>query len=144
MSQRSGFPGAEASIVGTVERWPGVSTAEGSRGELLIRMGLREIGHLHGDHALHMGFPKAVWHELKEAGRIDYHPVFSGKPGYAARKIATADDVDDAIALLRINYDRAVETHGLPSPARGGGPGSLLKRWPGQATSGVLGVSPPS
>lgn len=117
MNQRNGFPGAEATIVGTVEGWPGVSTAAGSRGELSIRVGRREIGHLHGDHALHIGFPKAVWRDLKDAGRIDYHPVFPGKPGYAARRIATADDVEDAVALLRINYDRAVETHGLPSPA---------------------------
>ena len=27
-----------------------------------------------------------------------------------------ADDVSDVIALLRMNYDRAVATHGLPEP----------------------------
>ena len=63
---------------------------------------------------LHLGFPKAVWHELYDQGRIDYHPVFPGKPGYASRQIENEDDVRDAIALLRLNYDRAVATHGLP------------------------------
>jgi hypothetical protein len=56
---------------------------------------------------LHLAFPKVVWHELYEAGRIDYHPVFPGKPGYAARQIDSAEDIRDVIALLRLNYDRA-------------------------------------
>ena len=86
----------------------------GSRGEFAFKLGRREIGHLHGDHALHIGFPRAVWDELYAEGRIGYHPVFPGKPGYAARRIETEDDVRDVIALLRLNYDRAVERHGLP------------------------------
>jgi hypothetical protein len=45
--------------------------------------------------------------ELHDQGRIDYHPVFPGKPGYAARRIASDEDVRDVIALLRINYDRS-------------------------------------
>ena len=66
---------------------------------------------------LHLGFPKAVWHELYDAGRIDYHPVFPGKPGYAARRIENDDDVADVIALLRLNYDRAIAAHGVPDAA---------------------------
>ena len=95
-------------ITDAVLAWPGVTAETGSRGEWSFRLGRREIGHLHGDHVLHIGFPKAVWHELHDAGRIDYHPVFQGKPGYAARRIAGEDDVRDVIALLRINYDRAM------------------------------------
>ena len=87
----------------------------GRRGEFAFTLGRRQLGHLHGDHALHTGFPRAVWNELHEEGRIDYHPVFPGKPGYAARRIETEDDVRDAIALLRLNYDRAVARHGLPA-----------------------------
>ena len=56
---------------------------------------------------LHIGFPKAVWQELFEAGRITYHPVFPGKPGFAARAIEDEADVVDVIALLRLNYDRS-------------------------------------
>jgi hypothetical protein len=94
-----------------------METARGTRGELSLRLGRREIGHLHGDHALHLGFPRAEWHRLHDAGRIDYHPVFPGKPGYAARRIETDEDVADAVALLRINYDRAVDRHGVPEEA---------------------------
>ena len=80
-------------------------------------MGGREIGHLHGDHAAHFGFPKQVWRELKEEGRIDYHPVFPGKEGMAARRIESEEDVGDVIALLRLNYERAVARHGAPTEA---------------------------
>ncbi len=108
---------ASEQITAEVTSWPGVEAGFGRRGEFGFTLGRREIGHLHGDRALHIGFPKAVWHELYDAGRIDYHPVFPGKPGYAARLIETHDDVRDVIALLRLNYDRAVERHGLPDGA---------------------------
>jgi hypothetical protein len=108
---------ASEQITEEVTSWPGVSAGVGRRGEFGFTFGRREIGHLHGDHALHIGFPKAVWEELYDQGRIDYHPVFPGKPGYAARRIETEDDVRDVIALLRLNYDRAVARHGLPAEA---------------------------
>ena len=108
---------ASQQITEAVTAWPGVQAGTGSRGEFAFTIGRREIGHLHGDHVLHLGFPKAVWHELYDAGRIDYHPVFPGKPGFAARRIEDQDDVADVIALLRLNYDRAIATHGLPDAA---------------------------
>ena len=112
---RSGVvPGASERISAEVTSWPGVEAGNGSRGEWAFTLGRRAIGHLHGDRVFHAGFPKAVWHELHDAGRIDYHPVFPGKPGYASRAIETEDDVEDVIAMLRLNYERAVATHGLP------------------------------
>ena len=110
-------PAASQRITEEVTSWPGVKAGPGRRGEFAFTLGRRELGHLHGDHALHAGFPKAVWKELHDEGRIDYHPVFPGKPGYAARRIETEEDVRDAIALLRLNYDRAVARHGLPAEA---------------------------
>ena len=88
--------------------WPGVTAGPGSRGEYSFKVGKREIGHLHGDRVAHFGFPKNVWQALYDAGRIDYHPVFPGKPGFGARAIASRQDEDDVIALMRINYDRFV------------------------------------
>jgi Family of unknown function (DUF5519) len=105
---------ASARITDEVTSWPGVTAGPGTRGEFSFKVGRREIGHLHGDHALHIGFPKKVWQELFDQGRIDYHPVFPGKPGYASRRIEDTADVEDAIAMLRMNYDRAIATHGLP------------------------------
>lgn len=105
---------ASEQITEEATSWPGVSAGPGDRGEFAFRLGRRELGHLHGDRVFHGGFPKAVWQELFDAGRIDYHPVFPGKPGYASRRIETADDVRDVIRMLRLNYDRAIERHGAP------------------------------
>jgi Family of unknown function (DUF5519) len=105
-------------ITEEVSSWPGVTVGPGDRGaSVAFRMGRREIGHLHGDHALHTGFPKAVWADLKKQGRIDYHPVFPGKPGHASRRLETEEDVLDAIELLRLNYERAIARHGSPVEA---------------------------
>ena len=106
---------ASEQITEQVTAWPGVTAGPGARGAFSFTLGRRELGHLHGDRVLHIGFPKAVWHELFDAGRIEYHPVFPGKPGYAARQLASEADVLDAIALLRLNYDRVVSAHGLPA-----------------------------
>ena len=97
--------------------WPGVSVGVNARGGDAFMVGKREIGHLHGDHALHTGFPKSIWKELREQGRIEYHPVFPGREGPAARRIADEDDVRDAIELLRLNYERVVARYGLPGEA---------------------------
>jgi Family of unknown function (DUF5519) len=97
-----------------VTSWPGVEAGLGDRGECAFKLGRREIGHLHGDRTAHFGFPKEVWAGLFGEGRIEYHPVFPGKPGFAARRIENEHDVRDVIAMLRINYDRAVTRHGLP------------------------------
>jgi hypothetical protein len=86
-----------------------VSAGPGRRGEFAFRVGRKEISHLHGDRVAHFGFPKRVWNELFEAGRIDYHPVFPGKPGFGARAIQSEADVRDVIELLRINYERVAE-----------------------------------
>jgi hypothetical protein len=58
-----------------------------------------------------------VWQSLFEADRIGYHPVFPGQPGFGARGIETEADVEDVIALMRINYERVVANHGLPEHA---------------------------
>ena len=44
-------------IVEEATSWPGVNAEWGERGALSLRLGPREIGHLHGDHALHAAFP---------------------------------------------------------------------------------------
>jgi hypothetical protein len=104
-------------ITDEVTSWPGVTAGPGSRGEHAFTVGRRQLGHLHGDTIAHFSFPKAVWAELYAAGRIDYHSVFPGKAGPAARRIETEDDVRDVIALLRLNYERLVARYGMPSAA---------------------------
>ncbi len=106
--------GAGQRIVEEVTSWPGVEARDGSRSELSLRVGRRELGHLHGDRSAHFSFPKPVWRELFGAGRIVHHPVFPGREGMAARAIESDADMRDVIELMRLNYERAVARHGLP------------------------------
>jgi hypothetical protein len=100
---------ASQAIVDEVTSWPDVTAEVEDDGELAIKVGRRQLGHLHGDFAAHFSFPKSVWRELHAQGRIGHHPVFPGKEGPAARRIAGEEDVRDVIALLRVNYDRVME-----------------------------------
>lgn len=97
---------ASRQITDEVMSWEGVESGYGRRGEFAFKLGRRELGHLHGDHSAHFSFPKDVWHELSEQGRITEHPVFPGRVGPAARRIESQEDVRDVIALMRLNYDR--------------------------------------
>src|SRR5687768_1059551 len=99
---------ASERITEEVTSWPGVSAGPGRRGEFAFTVGRREIGHLHGDRTAHFGFPKDVGTELRRQGRVGPHPVAPDKATWAARSIESDDDVRDVIALLRLNYDRAV------------------------------------
>lgn len=93
-------------ITATVMSWPGVESRCGRRGEFAFKLAGRELGHLHGDHAAHFFFPEAVWEELHRGGRIGHHPVFPDRRGAAARRIAGQADVDDVIAMMRLNFER--------------------------------------
>jgi hypothetical protein len=104
---------ASERITDEVTSWPGVVAGPGRRGEFAFRVDRREIGHLHGDYAAHFAFPKKVGIALRKEGRVVDHPVFPGKPGPAARAIEDEADVRDVIALLRLNYERAVARDGL-------------------------------
>jgi Family of unknown function (DUF5519) len=108
MRHMSDAPTASEQITEEVTSWPGVAAGPGRRGEFAFKVGRREIGHLHGDHAAHFGFPKEVGERLREEGRVGPHPVAPHKAAWAARRIETEDDVRDVIALMRLNYDRAM------------------------------------
>ncbi len=95
-------------ITDEVISWTGVTAGPGRRGEFAFKVGGREIGHLHGDHAAHFWFPRELWLELFDSGRITHHPVFPGRQGPAARRIAAEHDVADVIDLMRVNYNRVV------------------------------------
>jgi hypothetical protein len=106
---------ASEQITEEVTSWPGVTAGPGRRGEFAFRVGSREIGHLHGDHAAHFFFPKQVWADLFGERRVVHHPVFPDKQGPATRRIEDEADVSDVIQLLRLNYDRVIARHGMPT-----------------------------
>lgn len=108
---------ASDTITTAVLAWPGTHGVTGRRGEWSLRVGRRELGHLHGDRVAHIGFPRSVGARLRAEGRIEPHPVFPDHPGWGARALRDDADVADVIALLRLNYDRVVERSGVPAQA---------------------------
>jgi hypothetical protein len=109
---------ASKQITDAVTSWPGVEAGTGSRGEFGFEVGGYQIGHLHGDHAAHFGFPRDVGAELREQGRVGPHPVNPHSTKLAARRIESEADVREVIELMRLNYDRVVAEHGLPAGTR--------------------------
>jgi len=108
---------ASQQITDEVTSWPGVEAGPGRRGEFAFSVGRHGIGHLHGDHAAHFGFPREIGAELREQGRVGPHPVNPHSTKMAARRIEDEADVREVIELLRLNYDRVVAQHGLPAEA---------------------------
>jgi hypothetical protein len=109
---------ASERITEEVTSWSGVEAGPGRRGEFAFKVGRREIGHLHGDRAAHFSFPRQTWQRLSAEGRIVPHPIFPDSVGPAARLIENETDIREVIALLRLNYDRVMASHGQPAEAR--------------------------
>ncbi len=101
---------ASERITAEVTSWPGVEAGLGSRGEYGFQVDGHQIGHLHGDHAAHFGFPRDVGAELRAAGRVGPHPVNQRSTKMAARRIENDADVREVIELMRLNYDRVAAT----------------------------------
>jgi hypothetical protein len=85
--------------------WPGVSREPGRFNSTVYLLGRREIGHVHRNGVADLPFPKAIYDELIATGRAQPHQV--GVRGFVSHRIDDRADVGKAIALFRMNYDRA-------------------------------------
>ena len=103
---RDAQAGASARITAVVTSWPGVQAGAGSRGEWAFTVAEHSIGHLHGDRVAHFGFPRELGAQLRQEGRVGPHPVNPHSAKMAARSIESEQDVEEVIALLRLNYER--------------------------------------
>ncbi len=90
-----------------VASWEGVTSHPHRFGGTEFRLGRRELGHTHGDTLADLPFPKRVSEELIAAGRARPHR-FVRDSGWISKPIRDAADEDEAIALFRMAYDRAV------------------------------------
>lgn len=99
--------GARARIEAAVLGWEGVSAHPHRFGGVEFRFGKVELGHLHGDRLADLPFPTKIRNQLVEEGRALPHHVLPDS-GWISRWIEDASDVDDVIALFRLNYDRLV------------------------------------
>ena len=73
-------------VISEALSWPGVDRAKGGFGAVVLRVGDREIGHLHGDAVADVPLAPNEW---------------------ATVRLETEEGVQKALALLRDNYERA-------------------------------------
>jgi luciferase-like monooxygenase len=85
--------------------WPDVTAVPHRFGGVEFRVGRRELGHLHGGHLADLPFPRRIREELVAAGRVDPHHVLPDT-GWVSFRIRTPEDVNRAIELFRLNYER--------------------------------------
>ena len=103
---------ASERITEEVTAWPGVTAGIGERGEYGFTVNGHQIGHLHGDRVAHFGFPRDVGQRLLDEGRVGPHPVNRHSPKLASRALDSNEDVTEAIALMRLNYERVTGSGG--------------------------------
>ncbi len=99
-------PGAHDRIVGEVSTWDRVTTGPGRFGSTRFLVGRRELGHVHGDTLLDVPLPRRLHAELLASGRVETHHWVPDS-GWSSRRLTTEADVVDAIAILRLQWERA-------------------------------------
>jgi hypothetical protein len=114
------MPDASNKITKQVTSWDGVTTRTHRYGGVEFRLGRVELGHIHGDHLADLPFPKATRDELISSGRAEQHHVLPDT-GWVSRRICSETDVEDVIALFRLNYQR-VAGRRKPSPSESRSP----------------------
>jgi hypothetical protein len=92
-------------IARAVQSWPGVVAAPHRFGGVEFRVDRRELGHLHGGRLADLPFPISVRERLVREGRAELHHVLP-ESGWVSVRIRTDADVDNVIALFRLNYER--------------------------------------
>lgn len=106
-------PGAAQRITTTVAAWPGVTTRPHRFGGVEFRLGRRELGHLHGDQIADLPFPRRVRDQLIADGHARPHHLLPDS-GWITLPIRGPTDVEDAIDLFRLSYERARQARRPP------------------------------
>jgi hypothetical protein len=121
MTDRTIVAGAGERIVAEVVGWDGVTSSPHRFGGVELRLGRRELGHLHGDRLADLPFPRRVRDRLVAEGRARPHHVLPDS-GWVSVPIRTDADVDNVIALFRLGYERATAARArASSQSRAGG-----------------------
>ena len=98
-----------ASIGENIERevagWEGVEARPHRFGGVEFRVRGHEIGHLHGSRLADLPFPVRMRKELVAAGKARLHHVLP-ETGWVSYPIRGEEDVEGALELFRLNYER--------------------------------------
>jgi RNA polymerase sigma factor (sigma-70 family) len=93
-------------IISETLSWPGVYRASGHFGSVVLRVGQRELGHLHGDAVADVPLPPKLQAQLLKDGAAPEH-LLRHDSGWVTVPLDTEEGVQQALVLLRSNYDRA-------------------------------------
>ena len=85
--------------------WEGVTAHDHRFGGRELRLGRRELGRLHGDRLADLPFPRRIAAMLVETGRAEPHRFARG--GWVTFPIRGEEDVEAAVELFRLSYERA-------------------------------------
>ncbi len=92
-------------IISETLSWPGVHREKGEFGSVVLRLGRRELGHLHGDAAADVPLPpKLQDHLVKDETALEHQ--WRHDSGWVSLPLETEEGVQKALALLRANYER--------------------------------------
>jgi Family of unknown function (DUF5519) len=100
------IPGAAEKIAAAMGQLPGVTAGPHRFGGTEYHVGRREIGHVHGNSLVDIPFTKKVREELVAAGRAERHHILPDS-GWVSVWLREAADVDRAVELLRMSFERA-------------------------------------
>jgi hypothetical protein len=99
---------ASERIRGEVESWPGVESGPGRFGSLRFTVGRRELGHLHGEAIADLPLRPEVAAELVASGQAREHRFTPKGSGWVTVDLASSQDADRVIELMRAGYERAI------------------------------------
>ncbi len=88
-----------------VSGWPGVEVRPHRFGGVEFRVRGHEIGHLHGSRLADLPFPVRMRKELVAEGKAHPHHVLP-ETGWVSYPIRGEEDVEGALDLFRLNYER--------------------------------------
>lgn len=95
----------QQAIVRQVSSWPGVTTGRHRFGGIELRLGHRELGHVHGNRLADLPFPLVVREQLVAEGKAEPHHMHP-ESGWVSYYMRDESDVTRVVALFRLNYDR--------------------------------------
>jgi RNA polymerase sigma factor (sigma-70 family) len=103
---RAGPGSAAERIITEALSWPGVYRAEDEFGIVVLRVGRRELGHLHGDAVADVPLAPML-HNQRVKDTVERGHQSRQDSGWVSVALETEEDVQQALKLLRGNYQRA-------------------------------------
>ena len=93
-----------------VKGWPGVEAKAHRFNGAGFRVNGHEIGHLHGSRLADLPFPVRMRKQLVAEGKAQLHHVLP-ETGWVSYPIRGEEDVEGALELFWLNYERLTARH---------------------------------